>query len=59
MPWAGAKNTGDANHILIVSDHPASRTLLGRPQYRGLSKTPDSNHQINCKIPDYKWHQCE
>jgi len=33
--------------------------LLPWPEYRRLSKTPDSNHQINCKIRDCKWHQCD
>src|SRR5260370_32707323 len=32
-----------------------SEQLLPWPEYRRLSKTPDSNHQINCKIRDCKW----
>jgi hypothetical protein len=33
--------------------------LLQLPEYRRLSKTPDSDYQIICKIRDCKWHQCE
>jgi hypothetical protein len=36
-----------------------SEQLLPWPEYRRLSRTPDSNHQINCKIRDCKWHQCD